>query len=202
MQNTKQAKTAAAMVNAKAIKKSSMKRIIFLCCLAFITVTGKAQFTNAELTASGLTCSMCSKAIYKALVQVPFVEKVTANVKESSYSIVFKAGSDVSFDALKKSVEDAGFFVASLKVTGTFSNTAIKNDAHVTLANTNLHFLNVSEQTLNGPVTFSLIDKGFVDNKTYKQYSKSTTMKCFATGTMQSCCSKDAAGQRIYHVTI
>ena len=179
-----------------------MKKIISLLLVTFSMYNANAQFTNAELTASGLTCSMCSKAIYKALIQVPFVEKVTANVKESSYSIVFKEGTVVSFDDLKKSVEGAGFFVAKLSVTANFNNTAIKNDAHVLLGNTNLHFLNVADKTLDGSVSISIIDKGFVDNKTWKQYSKSTTMKCFETGTMQSCCSKGGTGQRIYHVTI
>lgn len=179
-----------------------MKKIFFLILVTSILNNAKAQFKSAELTASGLTCSMCSKAIYKALIQVPFIEKVTANVKESSYTIIFKENSAVNFDDLKKAVENAGFFVANLQVTGNFSNTTIKNDSHIKLGDLNLHFLNVTEKVLDGSVTFSIIDKGFVDNKTWKRYSKSTTIKCFQTGTMQSCCSKDESGQRIYHVTI
>ena len=196
-------KNAVVVANVQAIKIIiDMKKIFFLLIVICSLYQANAQFTNATLTASGLTCSMCSKAIYKALIQVPFVEKVTANVKESSYNIIFKEGITVSFDALKKSVQDAGFFVAKLTVTTNFSNTAVKNDSHILLGNTHLHFLNITDKTLDGPVSISIIDKGFVDNKTWKQYSKSTTMKCFETGTIQSCCSKDGAGERIYHVTI
>ena len=62
--------------------------------MALVVLTGfsvHAQFTRAELQATGLTCAMCSNAIYKALMEVPFVESVTPDIKNSGFGIKFKA---------------------------------------------------------------------------------------------------------------
>ena len=51
-----------------------MKKIIAVVVVAFVTVALQAQFSKATLQASGLTCSMCSKAVKVALEKVPFVQ--------------------------------------------------------------------------------------------------------------------------------
>jgi len=171
--------------------------------LVLATVFANAQVTKAKLTASGLTCSMCSKAIYEALQKVSTIESVKANIKESSYSIVFKKDAAVNPDEIKKVVEDAGFFVARLELTMNFDNVEIKNDEHVFADGLNLHFLNVQPQTLSGEKVVTLLDKNFESAKEYKKYAQYTTMKCFTTGVMEDCCNnKNVAGKRIYHVTI
>src|SRR5678815_809941 len=92
-----------------------MKKIIAVVVLAFVTVALQAQFSKATLQASGLTCSMCSKAVKVALEKVSFVQEVKVNIKSQEYTILFKENNNADFDALKKAVEDAGFSVASLK---------------------------------------------------------------------------------------
>lgn len=87
-----------------------MKKSILIMILALASVQIRAQVTSATLVASGLTCSMCSKSIFKALEKVSFVEKVDVDIEKSSYSISFRKGADVVPDELKKAVEDAGFF--------------------------------------------------------------------------------------------
>ena len=162
-----------------------------------------AQITKAKLVASGLTCSMCSKSIYEALQRVSSVESVKANIKESSYNVVFKKDAAVNPDELRKAVEDAGFSIAKLQVTVSFDNVEIKNDEHIKVAGINLHFLNVQAQTLSGEKVLTVLDKYFESAKEFKKYAQYTTMKCFATGVMESCCNdKGAGGERIYHVTI
>lgn len=164
----------------------------------------QAQFKEARLVASGLTCAMCSNAIYKSLQKLPFAGNITSNIKESAFNITFKENAKADFDVIKKAVEDAGFFVADLTVTATFTNDKIGNDAHVEVDGKTLHFLNVKSQTLNGDHTFKVVDKKFTSDKNYKKYASSTKMECVKTGTMQSCCSSAGAeaGERIYHVTI
>jgi len=180
-----------------------MKKI-FIFLTLFIALQSSAQIKDATLQASGLTCSMCSKAIYKSLVAIPFVQDVTSDIKNSSYNIVFKEGSNVDFDDLKKAVTGAGFSVAMLKVDINFNNEAIKNDTHVKLDGKTFHFINVQSQTLDGSKSITLIDRNFVTAKEYKKFSKFTTMKCYETGMMENCCSKKngSGGERIYHVTI
>ena len=168
-----------------------------------ISLQGFAQVSKATLTASGLTCSMCSKAIYEALKNVKSIETIKANISQSSYSVVFKKDAPVSFDELKNAVEGAGFFVAKLQVTLNFDNVAVKNDAHVEADGINFHFLNVPDQVLNGEKTVTVVDKNFQTAKDFKKYTKYTTMKCLESGVMEQCCAdKTTAGTRIYHVTI
>lgn len=181
-----------------------MKRFIFLCLLFFSVQFVNAQVKEAKLVASGLTCSMCSKAIYEALKNVNTIENVKANIKESSYNITFKNGANVDPDAIKKAVEDAGFFVAKLQLKIAFDNTTVNNDEHVIAGGLNLHFLNVPQQQLNGEQLITVVDKDYEPAKEFKKYAQFTNMKCLVTGRAESCCSdgKIAAGARIYHVTI
>lgn len=180
-----------------------MKKILFIAAILLSTLPAFAQLKSASLRASGLTCSMCSKAIFKALSKVPFVGKVDANIETSTYNIQFKPGAAVVLDDLKKAVENAGFSVAALQVTAQFPKTAIANDAHVTLGGTNLHFLNVKGQTLQGDQTFTVLDKNFIGTREHKKYGQYTKMSCYQTGTMAACCSTSGKPSgRIYHVTL
>jgi len=177
-----------------------MKKIL-LAILLLWSIGSYAQITSATLTASGLTCSMCSKSIYKALMNVPFVSTVDANVEKSTFELKFKDGSTVSFDELKKAVQDAGFSVASLKFVMSFSNQEITPDSHINAAGNTFHFLHVSRQKLNGAKTLTLVDKNFLPAKEYKKYAKYTTHKCFVTGMKEADCPANAA-KRIYHVVL
>jgi copper chaperone CopZ len=181
-----------------------MKRILIVLAVMVSALVGNAQFRSANLQAAGLTCAMCTKAINKALEQVPFIQDVKADIQSSSFLVNFKEGAAVDFDVLKKAVEDAGFSVAKLKLTGDFSQVAIENDAHVQIGDKTFHFLNIKSQTLQGEKVITLVDKDFVSAKEYKKYSAATGMGCVKTGRAQSCCTKDgiAADTRIYHVTI
>lgn len=181
-----------------------MKKSAVILCLLFTAAFAKGQFTSASLTASGLTCSMCSKAIYQALVKVSFVESVKANIQESSYQVNFKKDVPVNFDVLEKAVTDAGFAVAKFTTTVNFESTAIQDDAHILVNGQQFHFIHVAPQTLQGPVMLTLIDKNYTTTKEYKRLSKFTTMHCYETGYMQTCCKLNASAEskRIFHVTL
>ena len=181
-----------------------MKRLITVIVVLFLAVSLQAQFTKAKLQASGLTCSMCSKAVKVALEKVPFVEDVKVNIKDQEYALQFKSGADVDFDALKKAVEDAGFSVASLKFTASFTDVKIEKDKHLVLGGKNFHFLNGNNQVLNGERTISIVDKDFVSAKEFKKYSAASKHACVQTGKAGTCCQMEGihADERVYHVTI
>ncbi len=183
-----------------------MKRIFNIMLLVFAMLSVQAQVKKADLQASGLTCSMCSNSINKALKTIDYIESVRANIQTSSFSIIFKEGAKVNFDDLKMKVEDAGFSVANLTTTINFDNASIANDEHLSVDGIIFHFLNIKEQVLSGSKTIRILDKGYVTSKEYKKNEKFTKMECYKTGTAgkSSCCSKEgiAAGTRIYHVTI
>ncbi|GAA4461193.1 hypothetical protein GCM10023093_05410 [Nemorincola caseinilytica] len=179
-----------------------MKKIIFVCILLWSTPS-IAQIRSATLVASGLTCSMCSKAIFKALEAVPSVKAVDVDIERSSYAIAFKDGATISLDEIKAAVENAGFFVASLQVTASFTQTKVANDTHLELGGSVFHFVNVPEQVVNGEKTITVIDKDFLPAKDRKKYTKHTKLTCFETGHAAACCPGGADAQkRIYHVTI
>jgi copper chaperone CopZ len=180
-----------------------MKKI-FLIAFVFVTTSISAQINKVTLQASGLTCSMCSNSINKSLKTLDFVESVDANIKTSSFTLTIKQNGNTNLDAIKAKVEDAGFFVAKMIASVSFSNTTAKNDEHIKIGNEVYHFLNIAPQQLNGEQQIKILDKGFVTAKEYKRNSKLTTMNCYTTGKAGSCCAKEGIteGQRIYHVTL
>lgn len=180
-----------------------MKKL-FVAILMVWGFAAQAQFKTASLQASGLTCSMCSKAVKVALEKVPFVEKVQVDIKNQQYNLTFKPTETIDFDALGKAVEDAGFSVAALKVTTAVNNLQVKKDDHVAIGGKTFHFLTAKGEVLNGDVTFSLVDKSFVSAKDFKKYTSLSKMECVQTGRMAKCCSKETAqdATRIFHVII
>jgi copper chaperone CopZ len=181
-----------------------MKKLLLLLMIALFTVPVMAQFSKATLQATGLTCAMCSNAINKALQDVPFIESVKSDIKNSAFIIVFKANEEVKIDALKDAVEDAGFSIGGLKLTGNFSEVKLEKDKHIQLGKEYFHFLNGSGQTLSGEKTITVSDKNFVTAKEFKKISGLSKMSCLQTGKAAECCTKDAvpAETRVYHVTI
>ncbi|RYY90561.1 MAG: copper chaperone [Chitinophagaceae bacterium] len=174
----------------------------FVLCLLLGTVAN-AQVSRVSLQASGLTCSMCSKAVKNALEKVSFVEKVQVDIKNQQYNLSFKEGQTVDFDALSAAVEDAGFAVASLKVTALLpAPSVLQKDEHMKIGGQTFHFLNAASQQVAGTVTFQLVDKAFVTAKEHKKWTAKSSMACVKTGRMAACCSKGSAEARIYHVII
>jgi copper chaperone CopZ len=179
-------------------------KLLLSLLIMLLGLSSEAQITKVSLQASGLTCSMCSKAVKNALEEVSFVEKVQVNIKNQQYNLSFKESSKIDLDALNKAVQDAGFSVASLKVTASVNDVELKKDEHIKIGDQYFHFLNAGAQTLSGSVSFSVVDKGFVTAKEFKKYAAMTKMPCVQTGRMAKCCSPDeaTADSRIYHVVI
>jgi copper chaperone CopZ len=182
-----------------------MKRFLFLFLIFIQGLTAvQAQFTKASLQATGLTCALCSNAINKAVLKLPFVASVRADIKNSSFSIVFKEGTELDIDAIKAAVEDAGFSVGGLSLTGHFNEVKLVKDQAISIGNEKFHFLNGDGKTLNGEQVIILVDKNFVSEKEFKKFSKETRLPCVQTGKATGACARDGMnpGNRIYHVMI
>lgn len=182
----------------------TMKSVFVSACLLLTLMTSHAQVQQVYLQASGLTCSMCNNAINKSLQSIPFVERVTADIKNAAFQITFKKDAIVSFDELQSKVKDAGFAVAKFTLTLHVDSLTIAKDEHFTIDGRTFHFLNADGKMLSGTQVFKLVDKGFVTDREYKKNSKLTGMTCYATGVAGDCCSQSGLtkGTRIYHVTI
>jgi copper chaperone CopZ len=149
-----------------------MKKILISSIILFASFISNAQITKAELTATGLTCSMCSKATYKQLTSIPEVEKVETDLNKTAFILYFKNGSTVNVGDLKKKVEDAGFSVGELVVYFNFTGQKAENNSSFTQDNITYTFVETKPTILTGEVKVKIIDKGFVTEKEYKKFQK------------------------------
>ncbi len=182
-----------------------MKKIFILWCLIIIHTSIYAQIKSVSVQASGLTCSMCSNAIYKALKTLPFVSNVKSDIETSSFQISFLPNKQIDFDAIQQKIVGAGFFVSSFKPIIQFNHLNIENDSHANINNMNFHFVEVKKQVLNSEYEFLLIDKNFISDKQFKTYKTSTQMSCLETGKKTASCDanlKDNGSNRMYHLTL
>lgn len=149
-----------------------MKNILIIIALS-ISLSVQAQVTKVSLQASGLTCSMCSNSINKALKTLSFVDKIEPDIQTSTFEITFKTGNNVDFDAIKQKVEKAGFSVAAFIVTVDCNDVAVTPGNPVTIAGKSFYFINTKNQVLTGSKNLKVLNKGFVPGKEYKKYAAS-----------------------------
>jgi copper chaperone CopZ len=145
-----------------------MKKILLLTALA-VSLMAQGQVNKVTLEASGLTCSMCSNAINKALKALDFVTKVEADIKTYSFEISFKPNTIVDFDLIRKKVEAAGFAVSAFYANISFNNIPVKAGEPVVLQNKTFLFVDTKKQVLNGDKRIKIMDKGFVTAKEHKR---------------------------------
>jgi copper chaperone CopZ len=151
-----------------------MKKLITITLLLFITTFANSQIIRAELTATGLTCSMCSKATYNQLISIAEVEKVEPDLNNTTFIIHFKSNTPVTISNLKKKVEDAGFAVGELVVLFKLDKQVAENNTSFLLDNNTYTFMDTKTSTLSGEVKLKILDKGFVVDKEYKKFLKMT----------------------------
>ena len=151
-----------------------MKKILISSIILLASSMANAQITKAELTATGLTCSMCSKATYKQLTSLPEVEKVETDLNKTTFILHFKNGSAVNPGDLKKKVEAAGFSVGELVIVFNINNQKAENNTSFTQDNITYTFMDTKPGVLTGEVKVKILDKGFVVEKEYKKLLKLT----------------------------
>ncbi|MEY3421533.1 MAG: hypothetical protein RIR48_1825 [Bacteroidota bacterium] len=132
-----------------------------------------AQISKAEIMATGLTCSMCSNAIYKQLKSLAEVDSVVIDLNTNTFVVHIKNGAAISPRILKERVEKAGFFVGSMIVSLQFDNTTIAENKRIEKDGLALVVLESQTQTLNGEIKAKIMDKGYVTQKEFKKLSKS-----------------------------
>ncbi|MFY7963830.1 MAG: heavy-metal-associated domain-containing protein, partial [Chitinophagaceae bacterium] len=88
-----------------------MKKIITLIFIAFALNATAQKITKAEIIATGLTCSMCSNAIYKQLKTTDGVDSVKTDLNKNMFIVFLSETKNVSPVVLKEKIEKAGFFV-------------------------------------------------------------------------------------------
>ena len=149
-----------------------MKKILIISVVLFSSIIVNAQIIRAKLTATGLTCSMCSKATYKQLASISDVEKVEPDLNNTAFIIYFKSGSLVNVNDLKSKVEEAGFSVGELLVVFNFKKQQVENNTSFTMDDITYTFMDSKSGILDGEINLKILDKGFVVEKEYQKLSK------------------------------
>lgn len=176
-------------------------KIIYMLLALAINTSAFANFINAKVKVTGITCSMCSNSVNKALSSLTFVDKIEVDLEKAIFTISFKPNQTVNIDEIKNKIEGAGFSVGELIAEFKFESITITNDFHYQFQNNIYHFVNVKNQKLNDIVAVRFVDKGLTSAKEFKKYTTLTTFKCIKTGTTEACCNSNIK-QRIYHITI
>lgn len=149
-----------------------LKKITMLLLLFWGQQHGFAQFTQANLQATGLTCALCSKAIHQALEKLPFVQKVSARIKESSFDIMAKPGASIAPDQIRAAVEEAGFFIGALYLTRAEASEPVAFNKPFKEGQT---FFCVLESTQRGEAkSYQVLNEHFLTEKAYAKISASS----------------------------
>jgi copper chaperone CopZ len=150
-----------------------------------------AQIQSVSLQARGLTCSMCSRAIYKSLLKVSAVSNVQEDIEHSSYHVQFNNPALISPEKLKKAVLDAGFSIAWMEINYNFDNVEVANDSSIKINENIFYFVNVKKQILNGERKLLILDKDYLFEDDRKKYDGSFDPRLPA-----------GKGIKIFHVTL
>ena len=142
--------------------------VLLMGLLIHSLATGQIQ--SVSLQASGLTCSMCSRAIYKAIQKVPGVQTVKEDIEHSSYHIRYSDSARINLENLRKAVVDAGFSVARMDLKANIDTRDIANDSSLQMNGMIFRLVDLKRQTLNGERTLRIVDKDFITEKERKKY--------------------------------
>jgi hypothetical protein len=145
-----------------------MKKLLMIMLLC--SQLSYAQFTKAELIASGLTCSMCNLATQKQIQSLNFVDSVIPDLELNAFHIYFNQTHEINFEMIRKKVEDAGFFVAELKVSYHKMSSHIYSNPLLFFENSVLCIDKYNAQ--KELHIFKFIDEGYLTLKELKKYRK------------------------------
>jgi copper chaperone CopZ len=142
---------------------------VFLLIACICIIGASAQVQKVNLQASGLTCAMCSKAIYKAVSAISFVDTVLVNIEASTYDIRFDKETTPRFDQIAKAVVDAGFSVANLTVMVNFDKQVVDKNGLFTLDGIQYKIMGTPPATLQGSKKLQLVGKQYMLPKDLKK---------------------------------
>jgi len=92
-----------------------MKFSKIVMALAFAMFSGAALAETAKLRVDGLVCAFCGSAIEKKLRSNSATADVLVSLENKIVAVSFKEGQNITDDALKTQINDAGYQVKSIE---------------------------------------------------------------------------------------
>lgn len=158
------------------------------------------QIVSAKLKVDGLTCSMCSKSVHKALSSLEYVDSILPNLETTSFDLVFKKDKVIDFNKIKDEVEGAGFSIGELKFNVLNTSNGKVNDLAFKSNSANYYVINGVDWANTSLSTFKLVDKGFVSKKEYKSFAKNPQYKCVLKPELSECKIPIEPNELLFHV--
>ncbi len=144
----------------------------FLCILLlFVLLKCPAQVNKINLQATGLTCSMCSNAINKALKSLDFIAVVEPDIKSSSFEVIVKPNQSIDFEKIRKKVVAAGYGIAQFFITMHVNKLALNSDSIITVGDYHFQFIGKLPMSAEGDIVLRIVDKGYVTPAEFKKKS-------------------------------
>ena len=141
---------------------NKIKTSLLVAAITLFTVTANAQISKAAISATGLTCSMCSNAINKQLKTIPNVQNVDVDLNTNTFIVTMNDGNSITPLIFKQKVEDAGFFIGQLELT--MASETAKTQPYIIVEN---------GAVKDGVLKVKVLDEGYVTAKEFKKLSKS-----------------------------
>lgn len=148
------------------------KLFLFVFAVVLQTVT-HAQINTVLLKVDGLTCSACSFATQKSILQLDFVEDIKMDLNSHIATITFKPGKKISIQQISKKVYDAGFSVGSMVAVFEFKSNEVSENICFEFEGDLYHFEQMPEKTiLNGVASIKFIGEKYMSKSEFKKWKK------------------------------
>jgi len=172
-----------------------MKKIFFLLITIACHSITHAQINKVLLKVDGLTCSACSFATQKSVLQLDFVDDIKMDLNTHMATVTFKPGKKISVQQISKKVYDAGFSVGSLVAVTSFNTKEVSDSTCLDMEGDLYHFEQMPEKTvLNGVTTLKFIGDKYMSKSEFKKWKKDIKKDI--------CKKPDNFSGQVYNVTL
>lgn len=150
-----------------------MKKIVLLLCAVVLQNLMHAQINSVLVKVDGLTCSACSFATQKSILQLDFVADVKMDLNSHIATVTFKPSKKVSIQQISKKVYDAGFSVGSMVAVFEFKSNEVSESTCFEFEGDLYHFEQMPEKTvLNGIASIKFIGEKYMSKSEFKKWKK------------------------------
>lgn len=150
-----------------------LEKTKYLFSVVLIVATAlcsKAQIKNVSIRVDGLTCSACSYATQKSLLELAFVDSVKMDLANNIANVTFKNEAKINISQIAQKVVDAGFSVG--KLTSSFNfDAAVKNENYCFEYDGSLYYIiNTQEPEVKGERTVLFVGKKYMNKAELKKW--------------------------------
>jgi copper chaperone CopZ len=91
-----------------------MTRTVTICAALLLTHASAVDAATIEATVNGLVCGFCAQGIEKTLRKDAATADVVVSLENRLVAVATKPGADITDEALRKALKDAGYDVKAI----------------------------------------------------------------------------------------